>query len=278
MHTHIVHVCVSTTHGKIVLREHKTAMSNTLKAQWKTTIQMILIHQKPWSCSFGLWFICPEINNHSYLKVFPIPALFSMIDHGQQKQSHGMIRFPLGTASHVPVALRQWVTPHRRAERTVRHRNILNNQLPATGSARTGLPETLSKAGGLLWVIGDQMISLGTVEPACAQAISGCSSSPMSMYCGICPSLGGGHSLAFLSHSSVLEALCSACNSMVNLQFTCAKPGAQSPLQCHGCVTRHCLTVCAAAKHGRQHDAKKKANTTQKHGDRMVNGNELSLY
>lgn len=33
MHTHIVHVCVYTTHGKIVLREHKTAMSNTLKAQ-----------------------------------------------------------------------------------------------------------------------------------------------------------------------------------------------------------------------------------------------------
>ena len=112
MHTHIVHVCVYTTHGKIVLREHKTAMSNTLKARWKTTIQMVLIHQKSWSCSFGLWFICPEINNHSYLKVCLIRALFSMADHGQQKQSRSMIRFPLGTASHVSVSLLQWEWPH----------------------------------------------------------------------------------------------------------------------------------------------------------------------
>lgn len=85
----------------------------------------------------------------------------------------------------------------------------------------------------------------------------------MSMYCGICPPLQGGRSPALLSHSSVLEALRSACNSMVNLMFTCAKPGAQSPLQCHGYVTRHYHTVCAPAKHGKQDDTKKKANNTE---------------
>lgn len=32
MHAHIVHVCVYTIHREIILREHKIAMSNTLKA------------------------------------------------------------------------------------------------------------------------------------------------------------------------------------------------------------------------------------------------------
>lgn len=72
MHAYIGHVCVYTIHGKIMLREqHRIAISNTWKAQKKNqTAKWSSSTKRSWSCSFGLWFIHPKINNYSYLRHF----------------------------------------------------------------------------------------------------------------------------------------------------------------------------------------------------------------
>lgn len=91
----------------------------------------------------------------------------------------------------------------------------------------------------------------------------------------IFPSFTGAQTQAWIpeapeSQLSAGSPLLSTCNSMVNLLFTCAWLGAQSPAQCPGYMIRYCHTVWTSTGHGKQDGDKKEAQESLRQDSKMV--------